>query len=537
MVCSGHPLASEAGVAILRQGGTAVDAAIAVAAALGVVEPQASGIGGDGFIMVYQSEPRSIRVVNATGPAPRRATREAYRDGIPMTGVRSTSVPGIVDGWLIAHERFGRLGLARCMDPAIGLASDGFPISHKLAAALVEEPAWMDYPASRAVFGPEGRPLSAGELLVQADLGRTLATLAAEGRAAFYEGDLARAMVAAMAPDGALELEDLRTFHATWQDPIATTYRDMTVFESPPNSSGHVLLQELNLIEALGVASLAPNSEQAIHLMVEAKRLAFADRELYMADPDWTDIPMEGMLAKAYAAERARLIDPERAMAEAAAGDPWPYTGRARRDPSRHVSADPPQDTTCFAVVDREGNAVCQLQSVQSIMGSGVIAAGTGILLNNRMTYWHLAEDHVDRLEPGKRVRHTMNTVIVEHDGRLAMVLGTPGADTQVQTNLQILTHVLDHDWTVTEAVEAPRWRHVGRGTESTIPFGEADALNLEARFPEEVVAGLRQRRHPVQVIGAWEGVGSEVAIQVDSGSGALFGACDPRRDGYAIGF
>jgi gamma-glutamyltranspeptidase/glutathione hydrolase len=224
-------------------------------------------------------------------------------------------------------------------------------------------------------------------------------------------------------------------------------------------------------------------------------------------------------------------------MAVAPAGDPWPFTGRARRDPLRRASADAPQDTTCFAVVDRDGNAVCQLQSVQSIMGSGVIAAGTGILLNNRMTYWHLAEDHADRLEPGKRVRHTMNTVIVERDGRLAMVLGTPGADTQVQTNLQVLTHVLDHGWTVTEAVEAPRWRHVGRGTESTIPFGEADALNLEARFAEEVVAGLRLRRHPVQVIGAWEGVGSEVAIQVDAGSGALFGACDPRRDGYAIGF
>lgn len=546
VVCSGHPLASEAGVSILRRGGNAVDAAVAVAAALGVVELQASGIGGDGFIMIYRRDGEGdeglaghVSVVNATGPAPRAATRQAYAAGIPMNGIRSVSVPGIVDGWLQAHERYGRLTLATCFEPAIGLAENGFPVSHKLAVSLLEDPMLMEDPSSRAVFGSSGRLLQPGEILVQSDLARSLKNIAEEGRGTFYEGEIARAIVAVSEQlGGMLELRDFTDYHAQWQDPIATDYRGFRVLETPPNSSGHVLLQELNIVERLDVASLPCNSAEAIHLMVEAKRLAFADREMYVADPDWIDVPTEGLISKEYAAERARLIDPDRAMSHVAAGDPWSYAGRQRKPaPATSRIAAGNEDTTCFAVVDGEGNAVCQLQSIQSIMGSALVAHGTGILLNNRMTYWHLAEDHADRLEPLKRVRHTMNAVMVFRGGELYLVHGTPGADTQVQTNLQVLTHIVDHGMTVTEAVEAPRWRHVGRLTESTIPFGEADALNLESRFPGNVVDGLRRRGHPVEVIGAWEGVGSEVAIQVDHERGALHGACDPRRDGYAVSY
>ena len=549
MVSSGHPLASEAGVSIMRRGGNAVDAAVAVAAALGVVELQASGLGGDGFIMVFSRSPNGrpvaggqiageVQVVNASGPAPYAATRQAYADGIPMNGIRSVSVPGIVDGWLQAHERYGRLPFATCLEPAIGLAEDGFPVSHKLAISLREDPMLMDFPSSRAIFGPAGRLLEAGEILVQSDLARSLRAIGVQGRGAFYEGELARAIIATSDRlGGLLQLDDFTHYHAEWVDPISTTYHDLLVYESPPNSSGHVLLQELNLIEHLNVASLPCGSAEAIHLMVEAKRLAFADREAYMADPDWIDVPIEGLISKGYAAERATLIDPDRAMSSAHAGDPWPYTGRPRRDsPVRRASAGS-GDTTCFAVVDGEGNAVCQLQSIQSIMGSALVADGTGILLNNRMTYWHTADEHVDRLEPGKRVRHTMNSVMAFQNGRLYLVYGTPGADTQVQTNLQFLTNVADHGMGVTEAVEAPRWRHVGRLTESTIPFGEADVLLLEARFPADVIDGLRRRGHPVEVIGAWEGVGSQVAIEVDHDRGALHGASDPRRDGYTVGY
>lgn len=546
MVCSGQALASEAGIATLRRGGNAVDAAVAVAAALNVVEPGMSGVGGDGFVMVYRkggpnADPRlggTVEVVNATGAAPLAATRQTYRDGIPMKGIRSVSTPGLVDGWLEAHGRHGRLRLEQCLEPAIGLAEDGFPVSHVLAGYIAAEPLFLEYPSSRAIFAPKGRPLAAGEILVQRDLAETFRKIAREGRAAFYEGEIARAIVAASGKAGGLlAMEDFRRHRARWQPPIATDYRGYRVLESPPNSSGHVLLQELNIVERFDLEALGCNSAEAIHLMVEAKRLAFADREKYMADPDWVDVPIEGLLSKEYAAERARLIDPERAMTSVEAGDPWPYAGRAPR-PTPVGAARPARgETTCFAVVDGEGNAVCQIQSIQSAMGSALVAEGTGILLNNRMTYWHLEEGHADQLEPGKRVRHTMNTAMVFRDGGLFLVHGTPGADTQVQTNLQVLSNVIHFGMTVAEAVEAPRWRHAGKGTESTVPHGEADQLDLEARFPAEVVEGLRRRGHPINMLGAWGGPGNEVAIQVDQANGALHGACDPRRDGYAVGY
>jgi gamma-glutamyltranspeptidase/glutathione hydrolase len=546
MVCSGHPLASEAGVAILRSGGNAVDAAISVAAALGVVEPQSSGIGGDGFIMVHAAsaaggEPEErTRVINASGPAPRAATRDAYSSGIPMNGIRSVSIPGLVDGWLEAHGRYGRLSLTSCLEPAISLAREGFPITHKLAAAILEDPLVMAYPSSSAVFGPNGRPLRPGEILRQPDLANTLELIGAEGRAAFYEGSIAQRLVELSDRlGGLLQLDDFSGFRAQWQEPISTDYRGYLVLESPANTSGHVLLQELNIVETLDVASLPRSSAEAIHLMVEAKRLAFADREAHVADPDWVEVPMEGLISKAYAVDRARYVDRDQAMESVPAGDPWKYANRAPSSELEHhgPKGERTEDTTCLAVVDHAGNAVCQLQSVQSVMGSAIVADGTGILLNNRMTYWHMDEAHIDRLEPGKRVRHTMNTVMVFQNGNLILVHGTPGADTQVQTNLQVLTHVLDHGLTVTEAVEAPRWRHIGRGTESTIPYGEEDALELEARFPDEVFEGLRRRGHPVVRIGPWDAVGSEVAIKIDHVNGALHGACDPRRDGYAIGY
>jgi gamma-glutamyltranspeptidase/glutathione hydrolase len=340
---------------------------------------------------------------------------------------------------------------------------------------------------------------------------------------------------------GLLALEDLAACRAVWQEPISTTYRGCTVFEAPPNSSGHVLLQELNLVEGVDLRSLGCNTAESVHLMVEAKKLAFADREAYLADPDFVDVPLAGLISKAYARERSRLIDPARAAPanSVRAGDPWAFQpGERPASGGRAVRMSPArEDTTCFCVADRWGNAVCQLQSLQSSFGSGLVADGTGVLLNNRMTYWHLDPQHVDCLQPGKRVRHTMNPVMVFRDGQLLLVLGTPGADTQVQTNLQLITLVLDFGMTPVEAVEAPRWRHIQSPTESTVPHTAEDALTLEARFPEEVRRELSRRGHPVQVIGPWAAVGSAMLIQVDPATGGLWGAADPRRDGYAIGW
>jgi gamma-glutamyltranspeptidase / glutathione hydrolase len=467
-------------------------------------------------------------VINATGSAPLRATVDSYGDGIPLSGMRSASVPGLVDGWLQAHERYGRLPLEECLAPAIDLAESGCPVSRNLAVEILGQPLLLSFPSSRAIFAPRGEPLRFGEILVQADLARTLRAIGREGRASFYEGEIARAIVAASERHGGLfQLDDLLGCKAEWQEAIAVTYRGRTVFESPPNSSGHLLLQMLNIVENFDVEALAANGADEIHLMVEAKRLAFADREAFVADPRFTNIPLRGLLDKEYAAGRARLIDFDRAAARSpAAGDPRAFTGRGG------VS-----HTTCFAVADGDGRAVCQIQSLQSFMGSALVLEDTGILLNNRMTYWHLEDGHVNQLQPGKRVRHTMNTVMVFRDGGLFMVHGTPGADTQTQTNLQVLTHVIDHGMNITEAVEAPRWRHIGRGTESTVPHGEADTLNLEARFPRDVATELARRGHPVATIGPWEAMGSEVMIRVDRQNGAFHGACDPRADGYAIGY
>ncbi|CAA9582407.1 MAG: Gamma-glutamyltranspeptidase @ Glutathione hydrolase [uncultured Thermomicrobiales bacterium] len=538
MVVAGNPLAARAGSAILAAGGNAIDAAIAIAVALGVVEPNMSGIGGDGFIMIARRDAGTVEVVNATGAAPAAATRAAYADGIPTHGARSVSVPGILDGWLAAHERHGTLTLADLFAEAITLADGGFPVSHKLAAYAAEAPALGLFPTARAIFWRDGRPLRAGEILRQGDLARTLVTIAREGRGALYGGALGRALATSIAEAGGLlTLDDLAAHRTRWQEPIATTYRGHTVYEAPPNSSGHILLQELNLVEQFDFAGRDPLDPDAIHLMVEAKKLAFADREGYVADPEWTAIPLAGLLSKEYAAARRAALDPDRAATGVQAGDAWRYDP-AGVAPVGAVATpiERREDTTCFAVVDRWGNAVCQLQSIQSSFGSCLVAGETGILLNNRMTYWHLDENHPDRLEPGKRVRHTMNPVLVFAGDEPILALGTPGADTQVQTNLQLISAILDHGMTVQEAAEAPRWRHRQIGGESTVPHGVDDVLVLEDRFPEATRAALAARGHALEIIGPWEAGGSAVVIRRDPATGALDGGADPRRDAYAIG-
>ncbi len=551
MVCSGHPLASQSGIALLQQGGNFADAALATAAALNVVEPLMSGIGGDGFTMVYRKADDRLEVCNGTGAAPYAATRERYQaQGIPMKGILSVSVPGLVNSWLDVHERYGTLPLARCFAPAIDLAANGFPVTHVLSRAIASDALLCRFPTSQAVFAPNGRPLQPGEICRQEGLARTFQAIVAGGREAFYRGEIARALVRFSEEQGGLlSLPDLADCRARWQEPIAADYHGYRVYEAPPNSSGHVLLQELNLVEQFDLPSLGCNTAESIHLMVEAKKLAFIDRELYVADPEYVDVPVAGLIAKDYARERAKLIDPERAALDPKAGNPWPYQPAGPRGlPPRVGAGQEQEDTTCFAVVDGQGNAICQLQSIQSAWGSSLIAGDTGILLNNRMTYWHLAEDHVDCLQPGKRVRHTMNPVMVFRPGaptgngagarrQLFLVCGTPGADTQVQTNLQVITHVLDFGMTVAEAVEAPRWRNTQNPTESNVPHTCPDELLVESRFDPAVLAGLRRRGHVLNVLGDWEAAGSEMMIQVNPETGALYGAADPRRDGYAVGY
>ena len=539
MVCSGHPLASQAGAGILQQGGNAVDASIAVASTLNLVEPDMSGIGGDGFIMIYDAGSGEINVANGTGAAPRRANREEYlTGGIPSKGARSVSVPGLVSAWLAAHERYGGLRLAQVFQPAIDLAMDGWPISRRQAESIATDPTLMEIPSSRAIFGPEGRPLRAGETCSNPDLARTFERIVANGADEFYRGETARLIAeCSQGYGGYLSAGDLAEHGMRWQPAISTNYRGRIVYEAPPNSSGHVLLQELNLAELFDLASLGYNTPESVHLMVEAKKLAFADREQYLADPEWFDVPIEGLLSKEYARERANLIDMSSAAIDVQAGDPWKWQAGKKSEATAVSRVGPEREnTTCFVVVDRWGNAVCQLQSIQNAWGSGVVVPGAGFLLNNRMTYWHLEEDHIDALEPGKRVRHTMNPVMVFEDGELVLVCGTPGADTQVQTNLQMISHIFDFGLTVNEAVEAPRWRHTQDGMESEYPHSCEDSLYLESRFDGEFREAMGRRGHRLEILGDWGATGSEMMIQVDTATGALHGAADPRRDGYAIG-
>ena len=559
-VVANHTLAAQAGIRTLHRGGNAVDAAISVAFALGVAEPSGSSIGGDGFVMTYMRDRNSIQVANGTGAAPAMATPERYADGIPLTGILGVSVPGILDALLATHERYGTLPLSVCVEPAIELCEDGVPVSHQQAASSMNCALLRDAPTSAEVFAPDGEWLKPGELRRNPNLAKSYRTIAEQGRDAFYEGDIARE-IGRFSEEcgGLLRYEDLKNHKVKWQDPISTTYRGRTVYEAPPNSSGHVLLQELNLFENFDADGLGYLTPEAVHVMTECKKLAFADREAYMADPDFVDVPIDGMLDKDYAAERARLIDFEHALSEdeAREGDPWAYMDRApdgakkyRRDGMIHspngaavhhdAFATPGaagSDTTHFCVVDRWGNAVGELQSIQMGYGSGLIAGNTGILLNNRMTYWHIDPDHIDHLRPGQRVRHTMNPVMVsdapvESGGKLELVCGTPGADTQVQTNFQVVTGVFDHGLTVAEAIEGPRWTHYQGRTSSTYPHEEANHLDIEDRVDDGVIESLRARGHEVNAIAPFAGAGSEGAIQLHQDSGTMSAASDPRRDG-----
>ena len=550
MVCAGQPLAAQAGMAILQKGGNAVDAAIGTAAALNVVEPNMSGIGGDGYIMIYNKAQNKIDICNATGAAPYATDLARYQaEGIPQKGIRSVSVPGLLDGWLAAHDKYATLKLSELFAAAIDLADNGFPVSHVLSQVIAADSLLQEFPTSQAIFAPGGKPPKPGVVLYQKDLAKTFQAIAEGGRDAFYQGPIAEAMVKfCQEQGGLLSMKDLADCRSRWEEPISTTYKGYSVYEAPPNSSGHILLQELNMVEQFDLRSMGCSTAESIHMMVEAKKLAFIDREAYMADPDHTDVPTLGLISKEYAKERAKLIDPDRA-ADPTHGDPWVFQGSSGGAGRVTAGSVQEEDTTCFVIVDRWGNSVCQLQSIQSSLGSSLVAGDTGILLNNRMTYWHLDPDHVDCLQPGKRVRHTMNPVMVFNGdgpasmgkpagtGSLMLVCGTPGADTQVQTNMQVITHLIDFGMTVSEAVEAPRWRNSHSPTESNVPHICDNLLHMESRFGLDVRQALESRGHQLNMMPDWGAQGSEMMIQVESESGALHGAADPRRDGYAIGW
>ena len=514
-VGANHPLATQAGLDMLRAGGNAVDAAAAISLALGVVEPMMSGLGGDGFYSLYLRGSGTRTVFNGTGPAPRAATPDAYPDGIPIAGPRSVSVPGCLGAIGAMHAAHGKLPWAKLAGPAIGFARDVYGVTHRHAEITEENRGRL---AADRLTGLTflGKPV--GGLVVQADLARTLEEIAAEGAESFYRGALARRLARGMAEAGVLVGEaDLAEFRPEETPPIAITYRGYEVTQTPPNSTGFVMLEMLKIAERFDLASLSPAAR--IHVLVEAKKRAFQDRERFGADPRHNKVPLERLLSDAHADAAAAAIDLDRAAV-----------------PELRVAEAAEGDTTYFCVVDGEGNAVSGIQSLNNAYGSGVTAGDTGVVLNNRMAYWHLAPGHANRLVPGKRVRHTMNAPMVFKDGALWAVLGTPGADHQVQVNTQMLTGMIDLGADPQTVLESPRWSSSQAGQGANWPHDGDASLTIEADMGAEVLAGLEARGHVLNRVGHLEGPCAMQAIRVLD-NGLRMAGSDPRRDGWAGAF
>ncbi len=512
-VGANHPLATQAGLDTLRAGGNAIDASVAISLTLSVVEPGMSGLGGDGFYQVYTSADGIARCYNATGAAPLTATPERFRArGMAVRGPLSVSTPGLVGGLGAMHAAHGRLPWRQMFGPAIEHARDGFAATHHYRRFAEEVRAVL---TADVRSGPVFLPGTLGSLIRQPDLARTLEEIAQDGSDTFYRGRLAKRLAAGMREAGVLVDErDLEACQPQTQDPIAIAYRGFRVTQTPPNSTGFTMLQMLKIAERFDIASLDP--VRRIHVLVEAKKRAFLDRERHGADPRFGDVPLDRLLSDAYADECAAAIDMARA------------TDTALAEPEEAVG-----DTTYFCVVDAEGNAVSGIQSLNSGFGSGVTAGDTGVLLNNRMAYWHLAPGHANRLAPGKRVRHTMNAPMVFKDDRLWAVEGTPGADNQVQVNLQVLTAMMDLGADPQTALEAPRWTSSQQGQGANWPHEGDDCLSIEPEFGADVLNGLERLGHRLNRLASLDGPCSVQAIGIAE-NGVRMAGSDPRRDGWA---
>jgi len=516
-VAANHPLAAQAGLLALRAGGNAVDAAVATGLVLSVVEPMMSGLGGDAFYQVFDAATGRAVVFNGTGPAPAAASPERYAGGIPRTGPLSVSVPGMLSALGLMHRRFGRLPWRDLFGEAVGYARDGFGATRAYCHFAEEYRSTLLVDArATALFLDDGSAPRLGAAIAQPDLARTLEEIAEEGAEGFYRGRLARRLADGLEAAGALVgAADLAAFTAEEQQPIAVDYRGFTVLEAPPNSTGFVLLQELKILEELDLAGAELLSADRVHAMVEAKKLAFADRERWGADPRSLAPPFERLLSAEYAAALAARID-------------------MRHAAPTEIVPDAAGDTTYFCTADGEGNAVSGIQSINSGFGAGVIAGDTGILLNNRMAYWHLEAGHPNRLTPGRRVRHTMNPPIVLKDGALWCVFGTPGADNQVQVNLQVLSAMVDCGLDPQQAAEMPRWTSHVSGQYANWPHEGVSELVVERRFPEAVRRELARRGHRLNTVGDLDGPCSVEIIRREAASGMLLAGSDPRRDGWA---
>jgi gamma-glutamyltranspeptidase / glutathione hydrolase len=524
VIATSQPLASAAGLRVLQQGGNAFDAAVTAAAVLSVVEPTMNGIGGDLFALVYDAKTKRVRALNASGRAPAAATPDEFRrrnlDAIPYRGELSVSVPGMVDGWNELLTKHGTLPLARALEPAIGYARDGFAVSEIIAYQWKDQEGTLARdPAAAAVFLPGGRAPAPGDVFRNPKLSATLELIAKGGRDAFYRGPIARAIAEDMKRRNGLVAEaDLAAHRSDWVDPISTTYRGYQVLELPPNTQGLAALQMLNILEGFDLKALGHNTAAYLHLLVEAKKIAFADRDAWMADPG--SVPsdvLKHLLSKEYGAARRRDINADRAAREY---KPYAPAGSSMT-PEDHPQAH--GDTIYMTVADREGNVVSLIQSIFESFGSGVAAGDLGFVLHNRGSLFSLRAGHPNLLAPGKRPFHTLVPAMVMKDGRPWLSFGVMGGDMQPQGHVQVLLNLIDFGMNVQEAGEAPRFRHTGNG------LAVESGISADARF------GLDLRGH--RVVSSVGAFGGFQGILFDHARGVMMGGSDPRKDGLAIGY
>jgi gamma-glutamyltranspeptidase/glutathione hydrolase len=525
MVAASHPLAVEIGVGVLRDGGTAVDAAIAVNAALGFLEPVACGIGGDLFALVWDAESRKLHGLNASGRAPNAADAArvpAEADGtIPVYSPHAWTVPGTVDGWFELHARFGKLPMRRLLEPAIRAADEGEPVPQVIAAAWDRGGRLLSgKPGFDATFLPGGRAPREGETFRNRALARAYRALADGGRDAFYRGEIARAIVELSRSSGGwFALEDFAAHRSEWVEPISTTYRGVTVFELPPNGQGLAALQMLNILEGFDLQALGRDSAAFWHTLVEAKKLAFEDRARWYADPAFAEVPMAALLSKAYAKERAALIDPRRAARRIDAGDPRLDHG----------------DTTYLAVADGAGNMVSLIQSNYTGFGSGYVVASHGFGLHSRGAQFSLDPESSNRLEPGKRPFHTIIPAFAMKDGEPWLAFGVMGGDMQPQGHVQVLVNLIDFGMNLQEAGDAPRFHHQGSSEPTGTRMTDGGQLHLESGVSDEVRRDLARLGHRItESVGTF---GGYQAVARDPATGILAGASESRKDGCALGY
>jgi gamma-glutamyltranspeptidase/glutathione hydrolase len=519
MVATSQPLASAVGLDVLKRGGNAVDAAIAIAAVLNVTEPNMTGIGGDAFMMVHWSKTKTLTGLNASGRAPRALSLKHFASKglkeMPTMGMEPITVPGAFDGWVTLLEKFGTMKLPALMAPAIELAENGYPVAEKIAMDwALEVPRLKETSAAASTFLVNGSAPRAGDIFVQKNLARTLRTIANGGREAFYRGEIARAIVDyCQKNDGYLSMEDFAAQKSEWVDPIATTYRGHTLYEMPPNGQGLTALLLLNILEGIDLKSMRSNPERYYHTLIEATKIAFADRNRYIADPAFSKVPVKELLSKDYAERRRALIDRNKAI-------DVPNAGPIRMG----------NDTTYFSVIDKDRNAVSFINSIFFNFGSAVVAGDTGIVLQNRGAGFSLEPGHPNQYEPGKRPFHTIIPAMVFKDDNLFMSYGVMGGDIQPQGHAQVLINLIDRGLNLQEAIDAPRFRYIaGR------------SVMLEDELTQPVIEGLIKRGHERSLppAGAVHRtfMGGGQAIMIDPATGALLGASDRRKDGLALGY